>query len=92
MAPKVVDHSERRRELAEEWVYAQVFTSAQHRADAVPEFLHHHNHHRVHTALGGRPPIGRVDNFPGHFASRHRDAPVRPRVPPAPLRGTPLAS
>jgi transposase InsO family protein len=56
------------RTLAEEWAYAQVFTSGQQRADALPEFLHHYNHHRAHTALGGHPPISRVNNVSGHYS------------------------
>lgn len=55
------------RTLAEEWAYAQPFTSSHHRAQALPEFLHRYNHHRAHTALGGKPPITRVNNLPGHY-------------------------
>jgi transposase InsO family protein len=55
------------RTLAEEWAYAQVFTSSDHRAAALPEFLHRYNHHRAHTALAGQPPITRVNNLPKHY-------------------------
>jgi transposase InsO family protein len=54
------------RTLTEEWAYAQVFTSSRHRAAALPGFLHRYNHHRAHTALGGQPPITRVNNLPKH--------------------------
>ena len=56
------------RTLAEEWAYAQPFTSSHHRAEALPEFLHRYNHHRAHTALGGKPPITRVNNLTGHYS------------------------
>jgi transposase InsO family protein len=55
------------RTLAEEWAYAQPFTSSHHRAQALPEFLHRYNHHRAHTSLGGKPPITRVNNLTGHY-------------------------
>jgi transposase InsO family protein len=55
------------RTLVEEWAYAQVFTSGQQRANALPEFLHRYNHHRAHTALGGQPPISRVNNLSKHY-------------------------
>jgi transposase InsO family protein len=53
------------RTLLEEWAYAQVFTSSQERAAALTGFLHTYNHHRSHTALGGQPPISRVNNVTG---------------------------
>ncbi|MEU9226256.1 IS481 family transposase, partial [Streptomyces massasporeus] len=31
------------------------------------DFLHHYNHHRCHTALGGHPPISRVNNASGQY-------------------------
>ncbi|MGQ4490988.1 IS481 family transposase, partial [Streptomyces sp. SAS_281] len=30
-------------------------------------FLHSYNYHRCHTALGGRPPITRVNNPAGQY-------------------------
>ncbi len=42
------------RTLAEEWAYAQPFTSSHERTAALPNFLHHYNHHRAHTALNGQ--------------------------------------
>jgi transposase InsO family protein len=56
------------RTLLEEWAYAQVFDSSQQRAAALPDWLHTYNHHRGHTALGGLPPISRVNNLPGHYS------------------------
>lgn len=56
------------RTLAEEWAYSQLFSSSHHRAEALPGFLHHYNHHRAHTALNGHPPITRVNNLTGHYS------------------------
>ncbi|WP_353618192.1 integrase core domain-containing protein [Phycicoccus sp. SLBN-51] len=56
------------RALLEEWAYSQPFTSASHRADALQTWPHTYNHHRTHTAIGGQPPIHRVNNLPGHYS------------------------
>jgi transposase InsO family protein len=55
------------RTMCDEWIYSRPFTSNQDRADALPEWLHTYNHHRAHTALGGQPPINRVNNGPGRY-------------------------
>jgi transposase InsO family protein len=55
------------RTLAEEWAYNQPFTNSTDRANALPAWLHTYNHHRGHTALGGQPPITRVNNGAGHY-------------------------
>jgi transposase InsO family protein len=55
------------RTMLEEWAYAQVFNSSEERAAALPDWLHTYNHHRGHTALGGHPPISRVNDLPGHY-------------------------
>ena len=56
------------RTMCDEWIYSRPFTSSQDRADALPEWLHTYNHHRAHTALGGLPPITRVNNGPSHYS------------------------
>jgi transposase InsO family protein len=56
------------RTMCDEWIYARPFTSSQDRADALPGWLHTYNYHRSHTALGGHPPITRVNNGPGHYS------------------------
>lgn len=56
------------RTLADEWAYARAFTSSADRAAALPAWLHTYNHHRGHTALGGHPPITRVNNGAGHYS------------------------
>ena len=55
------------RTLADEWAYQRPFTSSADRAAALPGWLHTYNHHRSHTALGGHPPISRVNNAAGHY-------------------------
>jgi transposase InsO family protein len=53
------------RTLADEWAYATAYDSDAERAAAYPAWLHRYNHHRGHTALGGRPPASRVTNLSG---------------------------
>ncbi|MBJ7453349.1 MAG: IS481 family transposase [Blastococcus sp.] len=53
------------RTLADEWAYAADYVSDSERAAAYPDWLHRYNHHRGHTALGGRPPASRVTNLSG---------------------------
>jgi transposase InsO family protein len=53
------------RTLLNEWAYVQLYTSNQQRTAALDDWLHLYNHHRAHTALGGHPPISRVNNDPG---------------------------
>ena len=48
------------RTLQTEWAYRQVFNSNDERSAALAPWLEHYNHHRRHTALGGKPPITRV--------------------------------
>jgi len=50
------------RTLATEWAYRQVFTSNDERTAALAPWLQHYNTERRHTALGGRPPISRLQS------------------------------
>jgi transposase InsO family protein len=54
------------RTLLEEWAYVRPYPSEAARIAALDEWLHLYNHHRHHTAIGG-PPIGRVNDLPGHY-------------------------
>lgn len=56
------------RTLADEWAYVRPFDSSDERAAVLPTWLHTYNHHRTHTALGGHPPISRVNNAAGHYS------------------------
>ena len=53
------------RTLIEEWAYARVYESDADRAADLPDWIHTYNHHRGHTALGGKPPASRVPNLSG---------------------------
>ena len=55
------------RTMADEWIYLRHFDGSADRAAALPEWLHTYNHHRTHTALGGLPPISRVNNATGRY-------------------------
>jgi transposase InsO family protein len=56
------------RTLADEWAYAAAYASDAERAEAYGPWLHRYNHHRGHTALGGRPPASRVPNLSGQYS------------------------
>ena len=53
------------RTLLDEWAYARPYRSNNHRLSALARWLHNYNHHRCHTALGGQPPMSRVNNVSG---------------------------
>ncbi|MFF9792338.1 IS481 family transposase [Streptomyces bacillaris] len=55
------------RTLADEWAYQRPYTSNTERTAALADFIHTYNHHRCHTALGGQPPISRVNNPAGQY-------------------------
>jgi transposase InsO family protein len=56
------------RTLLDEWAYIRPYTSNDERTAALDSFLHTYNHHRCHTALGGKPPISRVNNAEGQYS------------------------
>lgn len=53
------------RTLATEWAYARPYSSEAEREAAYEHWLHHYNHHRPHTGLGGSTPAERVHNLTG---------------------------
>jgi transposase InsO family protein len=53
------------RTLTDGWAIARFYNTENARRKALPAFLHHYNHHRPHTAIGGLPPITRLTNVPG---------------------------
>ncbi|MFJ3170651.1 IS481 family transposase [Streptomyces roseus] len=55
------------RTLLDEWAYQRPYQSNAERTAALADFLHTYNHHRCHTALGGHPPISRINNAPGQY-------------------------
>lgn len=54
------------RTLGDGWAYARFYESTTHRNAALPGWLHFYNHHRPHSAIGGRSPVTRLTNVPGH--------------------------
>jgi len=56
------------RTLADGWAYARFYESTDQRNSALPNWLHFYNHHRVHSAIGGQPPVTRLTNLPGHHS------------------------
>jgi len=55
------------RTLAAEWAYADTYRSDEARAAEYPRWLHHYNHHRPHTGIGGQTPSARVHNPTGNY-------------------------
>jgi transposase InsO family protein len=55
------------RTLLAEWAYVRPYGSNAERTAALDHWLHLYNHHRAHTALGGQPPISRVNNPPNSY-------------------------
>jgi transposase InsO family protein len=49
------------RTLTTEWAYRQVFTSNDDRTAALAPWIEHYNTRRRHSALGGHPPISRLE-------------------------------
>jgi transposase InsO family protein len=43
-----------------EWAYARTYRHSRLRAASLPDFLHHYNWHRPHSALNHLPPISKL--------------------------------
>jgi transposase InsO family protein len=56
------------RTLLEEWAYRRLYRSNAARERALPGWVHRYNMHRAHTALGGQPPVSRINNLPGYYS------------------------
>lgn len=56
------------RTLADGWAFARHYPNEASRRAALPGWLHSYNHHRPHTAIGGKPPITRLTNLPGQYS------------------------
>ncbi len=56
------------RTLADDWAYARRYDSEDARRNTLPTWLHFYNHHRAHSAIGGLPPVSRLNNLPGHHS------------------------
>ena len=49
--------------MTREWARGRSYPTSDHRAALLPDWLHHYNHRRPHSALDNRPPISRVHNL-----------------------------
>ena len=56
------------RTLGAEWAYARHYASDAARTAIYANWLHHYNHHRPHTGLGGQTPSDRVHNLTGNYS------------------------
>ena len=56
------------RTLVDEWAYARTYLSDEARAATYGAWLHHYNHHRPHTGIGGAVPADRVHNLTGKYS------------------------
>jgi transposase InsO family protein len=48
--------------MGREWAHGRSYPTSEHRASLLKDWLEHYNHRRPHSAIGNRPPIGRVHN------------------------------
>ncbi|MBC7596770.1 MAG: IS481 family transposase [Kineosporiaceae bacterium] len=55
------------RTLGDGWAYARFYESEAARRAALPAWIHHYNHHRLHTAIGNKAPISRLNNLTGQY-------------------------
>jgi transposase InsO family protein len=55
------------RTLADEWAYDQLYRSDEARSATYDQWIHHYNHHRPHTGIGGSVPASRVHNLTGNY-------------------------
>ena len=61
--PQTNGKSERfNRTMLDEWAYARAYTSNEERLAALPGWVHHYNHGRPHSALGGLTPMQALVN------------------------------
>jgi len=56
------------RTLAAEWAYAATYTSDEARQATYQAWIHHYNHHRPHTGIGGLVPADRVHNLTENYS------------------------
>jgi transposase InsO family protein len=56
------------RTLLQDWAYRRLYPTEAARRAAFAPWLHWYNHHRPHSALGGRPPITRCTNLPEPYS------------------------
>jgi len=55
------------RTLADGWAFKKLYNTESARRAALPAWIHHYNHHRPHTAIGGSAPISRLTNLTDQY-------------------------
>ena len=55
------------RTLADGWAYARFYDNDAARRAALPAWIHYYNHHRLHSAIGNKPPVTRLINVSGQY-------------------------
>ena len=55
------------RTLGSGWTYGRFYASDTQRRAALAPWPNYNNHHRLHTAIGNKPPLSRLTNLPGHY-------------------------
>jgi transposase InsO family protein len=56
------------RTMADGWAFKKLYTTESARRAALPAWIHHYNHHRPHTAIGGSAPITRLTNLTDQYS------------------------
>ena len=56
------------RTLLDEWAYAGVYATSNHRQRALTGWLEHYNHRRPHGSLSRQPPATRLNNLLGSYS------------------------
>jgi len=56
------------RTLLDEWAYARLYQSNDHRLAQLPRWLTFYNSRRPHTGLGGRPPASVINNVQKNYS------------------------
>jgi transposase InsO family protein len=56
------------RTMADGWAFKKLYNTESARRAALPAWLHHYNHHRPHTAIGGSAPITRLTNLTDQYS------------------------
>jgi transposase InsO family protein len=56
------------RTLGRGWAYGRFYASDTERRAALEPWLHYYNHHRLHSAIGNKPPLRRLTNLPRQYS------------------------
>jgi transposase InsO family protein len=55
------------RTLADDWAFKKFYNSESARRASLRAWVHHYNHHRPHTGIGGSAPITRLTNLTDQY-------------------------